>query len=162
MSVVNDIAESWRHPARVMRRHLARGRSEPFAFSLLLVFLLVSFIARWPLAARVSALDPAIPISPQLLPFALGGLAAVPMLYLLAAVGAGAAQALGGQGSWYGGRLALFWALVTTSPMVLLTGLVAGLIGPGLQLNLFSGASALAFGVFWILNLKEAGRADAA
>lgn len=162
MSVVADIVESWRHPARVMRRHLARGRSEPFAFSLLLVFLLVSFIARWPAAARVSALDPAIPVSPQLIPFAMGSLAAIPVLYLLAALGAGAARALGGQGSWYGGRLALFWALVVSSPLVLLTGLVAGFIGSGLLLNLISGAAALSFFTFWILNLREAGHHDAA
>lgn len=161
MSVVADIAQSWRHPSQVMRRHLTRGRSEPFALSLLFVFLLVSFIARWPSAARVSALDPGTPVSPQLFPYALGGLAAIPVLYLLAACGTAVARALGGGVSWYGGRLALFWALVASSPMVLLTGLVAGLIGQGLQLNLLSALAAVGFLVFWVINLKEAGLGDA-
>ncbi|MGQ0610437.1 MAG: YIP1 family protein [Paracoccaceae bacterium] len=162
MSVVADIAESWRHPARVMRRHLARGRSEPFAFSLLMVFLLVAFIAYWPAAARVAALDPGKPVAAQLLPFAMGGLAAIPMLYLLAAFGAGVARVLGGRGGWYGGRMALFWALVVSSPLVLLSGLVAGLIGPGLQQTALNLVSGLAFLVFWAITLKEAGQGDAA
>lgn len=162
MSVVADIAESWRHPSRVMRRHLARGRSEPFAFSLLMVFLLVAFIAYWPAAARVAALDPGKPIEAQLLPFAMGGLAAIPMLYLLAALGAGVARALGGRGGWYGGRMALFWSLVVSSPLVLLSGLVAGLIGPGPQQTALNIVSGLCFLVFWAINLKEAGQGDAA
>lgn len=162
MSVVADIAESWRHPSRVMRRHLARGRSEPFVFSLLMVFLLVAFIAYWPAAARVAAFDPGKPVAAQLLPFAMGGLAAIPMLYLLAALGAGVARALGGRGGWYGGRMALFWALVVSSPLVLLSGLVAGLIGPGPQQTALNLVSGLCFLTFWAINLKEAGQGDAA
>ena len=162
MSVVADIVESWLRPARVLRRHLSRGRSEPFAFSLLVVFLLVSLIAQWPAAARVSALDPNLPISPQMLPFAMGGLAAIPFLYALAALGQLVARAFGGQGGWYEGRIALFWALAATSPAVLLLGLVAGLIGPGLQLTAVGLLTSAAFLVFWTINLREAGRRHAA
>lgn len=162
MSVVADIAESWRHPRRVMRRHLARGRSEPFAFSLLMVFLLVVFIACWPSAARVSAFDPAIPVSVQLLPLALGVLTLISVLYPLAALGTLGARVLGARVSWYGGRMALFWALVSSAPVVLLTGLVAGLIGAGLQLNVLTALTVVAILVFWVINLTEAGQGDAA
>ena len=55
MAVTSDIVESWRRPRVVLRRHLARGKSEAFAFSLLFVFLLMAFIAQYPGAARVSA-----------------------------------------------------------------------------------------------------------
>ena len=58
--------------------------------------------------------------------------------------------------------MALFWALVACSPMVLLTGLVAGLIGQGLPLNLLSAMTAAIFLTFWVINLKEAGQGDAA
>ena len=35
---------------------------------------------------------------------------------------------MGGQGSAYGARLAVFWALLSSAPLVLLNGLVAGFI----------------------------------
>ena len=158
MSVVSDIIESWRAPSRVLRRHLARGKSEPFAFTLLVLFLTICFIAQWPGAARVTALNPEIPISPQLLARAMALLATIPVWYALAALGRLAARAIGGQGGWYGARLALFWALVTITPLVLLAGLVAGMIGAGLQVTLVGGATFVIFLVFWALNLREEGR----
>lgn len=162
MSVVSDIALSWRAPSTVLRRHLARGKSEPFAFALLFVFLLICFIAQWPAVARVTAMTPDIPMVPQLLPLALGILATIPLWYALAALGALVARAMGGQGGWYGARLALFWALVTVTPLVLLLGLVAGMIGTGTQLTLLALITLTLFLMFWVLNLREAGRGDGA
>ena len=158
MSVVSDIVDSWRAPSIVLRRHLARGKSEPFAFTLLVLFLTICFIAQWPGAARVTALNPEIPISPQLLARAMALLATIPVWYALAALGRLAARAIGGQGGWYGARLALFWALVTITPLVLLAGLVAGMIGAGLQVTLVGVATFVIFLVFWALNLREEGR----
>lgn len=155
MSVVFDIVDSWRGPSKVLRRHLARGKSEPFAFTLLFVFLLICFVAQWPAAARVTALNPQIPMAPQLLPLALGMLATIPLWYALAALGRLLARAMGGQGGWYGARIALFWALVTITPLVLLTGLVAGMIGTGPQLTLAALVTLGLFLMFWILNLRE-------
>lgn len=157
MAVTADIVESWRRPRVVVRRHLRRGRSEPFAFSLLVVFMILAFIAQYPAAARVTALDPAIPLSPQLLAKALGLLATIPVLYGLAALSHLVTRVFGGQGSWYGARLALFWALVATSPFVLLSGMVAGLIGPGPQLALVGGLTFAAFLFQWIMALVETG-----
>ncbi len=162
MSVVSDIVESWRRPRAVLRRHLARGRSEPFVFTFLVVFLLICFVAQWPQAARTTTLNPEIPIAPQLLARALALLATIPLWYLLAALGGLVARVLGGQGDWYGARVALFWALVTITPLVLLSGLVAAMIGTGPQLSL---VGALTFGLFiafWITNLVAAGRSDGA
>lgn len=161
MSVVSDIVDSWRAPSKVLRRHLARGKSEPFAFSLLVVFLLICFVAQWPAAARMTALNPEIPMLPQLLPLSLGILATIPLWYALAAMGGLAARALGGQGGWYGARIALFWALVTVTPLVLLTGLVAGMIGPGPQLTVAALVTLALLVMFWSLNLREEGRAHA-
>ena len=47
MAVTTDILATWRAPRAAVRRHLARGVSEPFAFSLLVVFLLIAFVAQW-------------------------------------------------------------------------------------------------------------------
>lgn len=136
MAVTTDIVQSWQRPRAVMRRHLQRGRSEPFAFSLLIVFLVLAFIAQFPAAARVTALDPVIPVSAQMLGKGLGLLATIPFFYALAAISNIALRAFGFGLSGYAARLALFWALVAISPFVLLVGLVAGMIGPGSQLML--------------------------
>lgn len=133
MSVTGSILASWRRPRQVVRGLLARGRSEPFAFSLLVTFLILAFVAQWPRAARVTALAPETPLSPQLLAIGLALLATIPLWYGLAALSALAAPALGGQRDWYGARLALFWALVATSPLVLLHGLIVGTLGAGGQ-----------------------------
>jgi hypothetical protein len=52
-------------------------------------------------------------------------------------------------------RLALFWSLVAAAPAVLLMGMVAGLIGPGVQLQLVSGLWLLAFAVFTVTGLTR-------
>ena len=122
MSVTNDIVASWRNPGKATLRHLSRGRSEAFAFALLVVFLILAFVARWPTAARVSALQPEVPVFPQLMAAGLATLATIPVWYGLAALSRLAAGAMGGSGSWYGARIALFWSLVAVSPLVLLTG----------------------------------------
>ncbi|MEH7826819.1 YIP1 family protein [Gemmobacter denitrificans] len=153
MAVTSDIVESWRRPRLVLRRHLARGKSEPFVFSLLFVFLLVAFIAQIPVAARVSTLQPDVPMPPQLLGAGLGLLATIPVFYLLAAGSRLVGQLMGGRGSWYGARLALFWALVSVTPLVLLSGLVAGMIGPGPQLFLTGAIGFAAFLGQWIIGL---------
>lgn len=153
MSVTTDIVESWRRPRKVVRRHLARGKSEPFAFSLLFVFLLIAFIAQYPSAAQLAQQDPAVPLSPQLLAKALGLLATIPFFYLVAALSRLIGKAAGGRGSWYGARIALFWALVAVTPLVLLMGVVTALIGPGPQLTA-TGIIAFAGFLFqWILGL---------
>lgn len=158
MALLSDIGEGWRRPGVVVRRHLNRGRSEPFLFTFLFVFLLLAFVAQWPQAARVTALQPEVPLAPQLLGRALALLATIPVWYGLAALGRLAARAMGGQGDWYGARLALFWTLAQIAPLMLLAGLVAGMIGPGPQLTATGIVTFAAFALFWALNLRETER----
>lgn len=158
MAFVADIAESWRRPGRVMRRHLARTPSEPFAFTLLLTALALAFVAQWPEMSRVTARDPSVPMAPQLLGRGMALLATIPVWYGLAAAGHLVARALGGQGTWHGARLALFWALCTVAPLILLAGLVAGLIGPGPQLTAVGIGTFVAFLTFWAVNLRVSER----
>lgn len=158
MSLVPDIVESWRHPARVLRRHLARPRSEAFIFTFLFVFLLIAFVAQWPQAARASYLHPEAPLTQRLLAAGLGLMATIPLWYGLAAVSHLVARGLGGQGDWYGARVALFWALAVISPAMLLQGLTAGLLGAGVQAGLVGALVAGAFVILWVVMLIEAER----
>ena len=158
MAVTSDIVASWRHPRAAVRRHLQRGVSEPFVFSLLMVFLIVAFVAQWPLASREAFVAGEPSAAPRILARAFAVLATIPFWYLLAAISRLAAKALGGQGSWYSARLALFWALTTITPLMLLQGMVAGMVGPGAGYWLVTGGLALAFFGFWGLMLHEVER----
>lgn len=158
MSVSTDLVRTWWRPRAILRQHLARGRSEPFALSFLLIFLTLAFIGQWPGAARDAFLSGEASAWPRILPTAYGLLAAIPFLYGLAALGHLAARAMGGQGSWYGARLALFWALATVGPLILLQGLVSGMIGPGPALTAVTLVVGLAFLWLWATLLHEAER----
>ncbi|OZA01629.1 MAG: hypothetical protein B7Y02_17450 [Rhodobacterales bacterium 17-64-5] len=158
MTVTTDLLASWRSPRQGLRRHLARGVSEPFAFTLLLVFLILTFIGQWPVAAREAYLAGDPSTAPRILARAFAVLATIPLWYLLAALSRLVARALGGKGSWYAARIALFWALATVSPLMLLQGLVAGMVGPGPALTLVTTLSGAAFLWLWLTMLHEAER----
>ena len=158
MAVTTDILSSWRSPRASVRRHLARGASEPFAFSLLLVFLILTFVGQWPQAARDAFLAQDAAVAPRVLGRGLAILATIPVWYALAAASRLIARSLGGQGTWYSARLALFWALATLSPLMLLQGLTAGMIGQGPALWLVSGLVGVAFLWLWLTMLHEVER----
>jgi len=71
------------------------------------------------------------------------------LFYLLAFVTYVIGRALGGQGSAFQHRLALFWSLLAASPLALLNGLVAGFVGPGAQLTAVGALWFAAFMWFW-------------
>lgn len=158
MSLIPDIVESWRAPGRVLRRHLARPRSEAFVFTFLFSFLLIAFVAQAPYASRMAFLQPEVPMSQRLFAAFLGLLVTIPFWYLLAALSRLVAGVFGGRGSWYGARLALFWALAAITPAMLLMGLSLGFLGQGAQTNAVGAVIGLAFLILWILMLREAER----
>lgn len=156
MTVSTDLVATWRRPREILRRHLARGQSEPFAFTLLLVFLALAFIGQWPIAARDAFVAQEPSAAPRILARALAVLATIPLWYLLAALSRLVARSFGGQGTWYGARIALFWALACIGPLMLLQGLVAGMIGPGSALSAVTLLVGLAFLGLWATLLHEA------
>jgi hypothetical protein len=158
MTVSTDLVATWRRPRAILRQHLARGKSEAFAFSLLLVFLVLAFVGQWPAAAREAflALEPSA--APRILARALAVLATIPLWYALAALSRLVARAMGGQGTWYGARIALFWALAAIGPLMLLQGLVSGMIGPGSGLSAVTVLVGVAFLWLWATLLHEAER----
>ena len=68
------------------------------------------------------------------------------------------AKILRGQGDWYGARVALFWSLLASSPLMLLNGLIEGFVGPGPGLQLVGFVWFAVFNWFWLSGLLEAER----
>ncbi len=163
MSVVADMAATWRAPGRVIRRRAGDEAREDRALAVLMLACALVFVAQWPRLMREAMLG-----GGELNPLLGGALFAwlfiMPMvLYGLGNLSHLAARALGGRASAYQARFALFWALLAASPAWLLWGLVAGFVGPGPAMQA-SGAVALgAFLVFWLLGLRavEWGSGDA-
>jgi hypothetical protein len=155
MALTSDIVESWQRPRAVVRRLRRAGKSEPFVFTLLFVFLLLAFVANAPYQARQSALHPDQVLIPTLFATALGLLATIPFFYLLAALGHLVARLMGGNGGYYDGRLALFWALTATTPAVLVYGLLRAFADGRGAMPIFGGLTFLVFLVLYTVMLRE-------
>lgn len=158
MSVSRDIAATWVRPRRVMRRLLAQGRREDRALVYLLLACGIIFVAQWPAISREVALNPdGAPLQARLAITFFAWL----MIWPLAFYGLGSlthliARPLGGRGSFYSARLALFWALLASTPAWLFYGLVNGFIGPGPAQTLVGAGLLLAFLSIWGICLREA------
>ena len=158
MSITSDIVESWRRPRVVVRRLLGQARSEPFAFSLLVTGLILLFVSLAPFLAREAYFQPEQPLAQRLLAAGLAMSATVPLWYLLAAFSHLVARVLGGRGSFYGARIALFWAVVAASPAQLVFGMVRGMRGGGGASDGIGLIAAATFLVLWVIMLHEAER----
>ena len=137
MAVTSDIMQSWRSPRAVLRRHLQRHPTEGFALSLLVAFLLLAFVSQWPAMSRAAFLDPGVPMTQHMVAAALALMASIPLWYGLAGLSHLVARRFGGSGSFLAARVALFWALLTIAPFMLVQGMIRGFAGAG-------GASTLA------------------
>lgn len=156
MSVTDDIVATYRGPKPVVRRLLAGNAHEARALAYLLSALAVIYIAQWPGLSRDAHLDPSVPLTQRMVAALLAVLATIPVFYLLAALGHVAARALGGRGSFFGSRIALFWALLAVTPLMLFQGLVAAFVGPGAGMTLTGVVVFAAFLWFWIAGLSVA------
>jgi len=156
MPVTTDIVATYRGPRRVVRRLLDMGQREDRALVILIGACVVVFVAQWPRLAREAHLTEQA-LNPLLGGALMGWLFIAPLLlYALALVSHGLARLTGGRGSAFGARLALFWAFLAASPLMLLHGLVAGFVGPGAGLQLVGIIWCGVFGWFWLSGLYEA------
>ncbi|MEM9552221.1 MAG: YIP1 family protein, partial [Pseudomonadota bacterium] len=118
MPVTTDITATYRGPGRVVARLLALGQREDRALAFLMGGCLLVFVAQLPRLAREAHL------TGQALDMLLGAslmawvIIAPLIFYLLAALSHLVARAVGGKGTWFGARLALFWALLASSPVL--------------------------------------------
>ena len=151
-----------------MRDLLAMGQREDRAIAYLMVACLLIFVAQWPRLSRKAAgfdLAPGAetPEMTQLVAYEfLAWLMVWPLLfYAIAGVSHLVAKVFGGKGTHYSARIALFWTLLATTPVLLLHGMTAGFIGPGPQTNLIGAVWLIAFVVIWFLSLRTAEQSNA-
>ncbi|MGR3467463.1 MAG: YIP1 family protein [Shimia sp.] len=158
MSVTSNIVQTYVRPRKVMARMLAAGQREDRAIAILAGGCLMLFLAQWPRRAREAAVSDDSLL--QLLTYDLfGTLFLLPLLmYALGALGHIIAKIFGGKGTWYGARLALFWSLLATAPILVLWGMTLGFLGEGLQSYLVGLVWFIVFLVFWTVTLREAER----
>lgn len=158
MSVSGDILATYRGPAVVVRRLLAAGPREDRALALVLAACVLAFVAQLPGLARQAHLNGA-ELPPLMGSRLLGTVFLAPLFfYGLAAISHLAARLVGGQGGFWGARLALFWALMAVSPLVLTQGLVAAMAGPGPATSLIRAIGFAVFMWFWSAGLWQAER----
>jgi hypothetical protein len=156
VSVALDIVRTYRAPREILRRRVADGPREDRAIAILMAACVVMFIAQWPYLARLAHQDPTIPLEARLGGALLGWVFMVPLvLYALSAIVHVLARAAGGQASWFEARMALFWALLASTPLWLLNGLVLGFVGPGIEARGTGLLALAALFIFWISGLRE-------
>lgn len=157
MPLTQDIVATYKAPGPVVERFLSQGRQEVRALIFAIIGCALIFVAQTPYQAREAQLDPEVPLNARLywsgffwvfiMPIVLYGFAAI--LWALSRL---ARRSLSG----YAIRLTLFWALLASTPVILLMGLVAGFIGPGIQLQTVGLLWIAVFLWFWVRGLLAA------
>lgn len=118
MSLSADIAASYRRPGRVVARLLAQDRREGRLLFYLMLACGLLFVAQWPRLMRQASPD--LPLEGLLAGTLFALVFVAPLLiYGLGALLALMLRVLRGPVDAYAVRLALFWALLTTAPLVL-------------------------------------------
>lgn len=184
MAVTGDIFASYLRPRRVFARLLARGVNDRIGIAYLLLAMGLGFVSQLPWITRranlsdpemeaairaeagdvrqIEALD--VPenmidakfealLSAELfiwffiLPLFFYGLAAISQLVL---------RLFGRRPEGIDVRMALFWALLVATPLKLLHGLMAGMLGEGPALSLIGFVWVVVFVWVWGGNLSEA------
>jgi len=161
MAITTEIFRTYLAPRTAIRRLLAAGQREDRAIAYLMAACVIIFVAQWPRLQREAMLNPeGPPLEALISGTLLAWVFLMPLLaYGIAALSHLLARLLGGRGTWWGARTALFWSMLVISPLMLLTGLVAGFVGEGLQLAITEGVTMLAFCWIWGISLFEAERA---
>lgn len=155
MALTTDILRSYRHPRVVLRERLSGGPREDRALAYLMLACFLVFIAQWPRLARIAQIEER-EIQPLIGGALLGWLFIAPLVfYCIAILVRLAAYLFGGRGTGFGQRMALFWTLVVISPLWLLHGLTAGLIGPGPALTAVGAITGLSFVIIWLQSILE-------
>lgn len=159
MGVAADIGRSLRHgPRAVVREHLAQGPNEARVLAFLMIGCALVFVAQWPGLMRTAQLTG--DDFTRLVAYSMfGWLMIWPLaFYILAGLTHAVSRALGGQGTAFGARLAMFWSWLAAAPLGLLTGALAGFTGNSIATNLAGILWIAVFAVFWWQSQREAAR----
>ena len=162
MSISNDVFRAWVRPRAVMRRLLDAGERENRALAILMAGCLLIFVAQWPRLVRLSeGID--LPAGAdmqelsQLIAYSLvSWLIVWPLIFYIAAgITRILARVVRGKGTGYGARLAMFWAVLASSPAALLYGLLAGFNGETIGTQAVGAVWLVGFLWIWIQSLRE-------
>ena len=140
MSLTGRIFAAWGNPRREMRAQMNAGDIDGRALTYVLIAGILLSIAELPEAVLRGGLtdDPAsepvaVTLAARFFQVALGALMLALVGLVVAPLSRLAARAFGGVGSWATTRLALFWSLLTATPLALMSavlltgGIVSGL-----------------------------------
>lgn len=137
MSLTQNIVATYKGPRKVFRRLLAGAPDETRVLIFALLAGVMIFVAGAPFQAREAQLNPTSPLEARLYWSGFLWVMIFPIFgYLVAASWWLLSRLLAPHITGYGLRLSIFWTLLAASPVFLLTGLVAGFIGSGPQLQL--------------------------
>lgn len=157
MAVTTDILSSYRQPRTVLRRQLQGGVREDRALIYLMLACGLIFVGQWPALQRAALADPSTPLDARIGGALMAWLFVAPLaMYAVAGLSHLLARLLGGRGTGFGARLALFWSLLAAAPLWLIYGMVAGMIGPGPAMTATGAVAFAAFLVLWLSALIEA------
>ncbi|MFN4100884.1 MAG: YIP1 family protein [Pararhodobacter sp.] len=155
MALTTDILASYRRP-RVVLRRLQGDRREGRILVYLMLGCALIFIAQWPRLTRQAQLDDAITRDEWLAGALFGWIFIAPLAFYVLAGLLSLLLRLFGPVDAYAARLGLFWAVLAASPLMLLHGMAAGLIGPGTETTLLGLPAVAAFVVILIAGLRVA------
>lgn len=159
MPVTRDIAATYRGPRKVMQRLLDMGQREDRALIFVMAACVLIFVAQTPYQAREAYLAPEGPLSVRLYWSAFLWIFIMPLLFYAVAAGIWILSRVARRKiSGYAIRLTLFWSILATAPIILLAGLTAGFIGPGLELKIIGLIWLGCFLWFWLAGLWQAER----
>ena len=150
MAATRNIVATYRGPGAVVRRLLGEGEREDRALVFLMLGCLMVFVAQTPRLARQAYLtgeDLGMLMGATLMAWVF---MAPLILYVIAWLIFIVARALRTGLTGYGARIALFWALLASSPLILLWGLTAGFVGPGIEMTGVGLIWCAIFVWFWI------------
>ena len=162
MSISNDVFRAWVRPRAVMRRLLDAGERENRALAILMAGCLLIFVAQWPRLVRLSeGID--LPAGAemqelsQLIAYSLvSWLIVWPLIFYIAAgITRILTRVVRGKGTGYGARLAMFWAVLASTPAALLYGLLAGFNGETLGTQAVGAVWLVGFVWIWVQSLRE-------
>lgn len=161
MAVTRNITATYKGPGRVVAGLLALGQREDRALAYLMAGCVLMFLGQLPSLARQAHLS-GEDLNMMMGGALLGWVFLAPLaLYCLAAVSHMVARVIfRGKGSFYGARIALFWALLAAAPLFLLVGLVAGFLGQGLEWKIVGALWLGCLTWFWVAGLVAAERAE--
>ncbi|MEM6387146.1 MAG: YIP1 family protein [Pseudomonadota bacterium] len=160
MSIALDIVRTYRAPREVQSRQMQAGeRSEGRALAVLMGACFLLFVATLPNLSRQAFLDPSIPFQGRMAGSFFAWLLMMPLVfYGLSILLILLLKLLRLNARGHHVRMAMFWALLASSPLWLLSGLAAGFTGESSG-TMLSGLAAIgAFGAFTIFGLVAAVR----